>query len=86
MFGPSTSACPQYAIASVGIEPRGLGERAGGFRMVEAVGQVQALVHEELRALHLRGHRERVDAEVLQPRRERRARRRRLVEAWRLSS
>ena len=44
--------------------------------MIESVGQVQSLVHEELRALDLRAHREGMDAEVLQTRRERRPRRR----------
>ena len=59
------------------IEPRGFGKSARRFGVIEPVGQVQSLVHEQLRALDFGAHGEGVHAEVLQPRRQRRAGRRR---------
>ena len=56
----------------VRIEPRRLGERARRLGVIEREGEVDALVDEELRAFDRGGHRERVNAEVLQPRRQRR--------------
>ena len=59
---------PPISHRAVRIEPRRLPEGAPGLGVVEAVGQVQSLVHEELRLAGARGHGEGVRAQVLQPR------------------
>ena len=53
----------------VRIEPRGLREGAAGLGMVEAIGQAQALVHEQLGLLGLGRDLEDVFADLLQSRR-----------------
>jgi hypothetical protein len=50
------------------VEAPGFGEGAAGLGVIEAVGEVQALVDEQLCLGIRRAHRERVDAEVLEPR------------------
>ena len=50
MFGPSTSAWPQYAMAQVRVESCRLAKGAAGLGVVEPVGEVQALVDEALGA------------------------------------
>ena len=50
MFGPEHERLAPVGHRAGRIEPRRLGERAPGLGMVEAVGEVQPLVDELLRA------------------------------------
>jgi hypothetical protein len=53
------------------IESRGLAERASGFRVIEGIRQIQALIHESLCFAISGRHSERVIPEILKPRRKR---------------
>ena len=70
MFGPEHERLPPVRHRAGRVEPRRFGKRAAGLGMVEAVGEVQALVDEQLRARRLGRDLEGVRAQVLQPRRE----------------
>ena len=70
MFGSEHQRLAPVRHRERRIEPGRLAERAAGFRVVERVRQVQALVDEELRLLVLRRDRECVRPEILQPRRD----------------
>jgi hypothetical protein len=60
----------------IGFETRGLAKRSPRFGMIECVGEVETLIDERLHLTIARRYRERVRTEILQPRRQRSARRR----------
>jgi hypothetical protein len=83
--GPEDQRLPPVGHRQRWIETGRFGVGAAGFGVVEAIGEVQPLVHEQLRARIRGAHRKGVGAEVLQARRQRLTRRGLIGEAgWRV--